>query len=463
MEEAKKQSKISGGGASPRADLRREIDRIALDRTELESHWLPFTDNKTFKDEPRLIARAEGMYLWNHRGERLLDGSAGLFTSAAGHCRAEITAAVAEQLAELDYMPSFMRSHPRSFEAANRLSEILPAPIGHVFFCNSGSEAVDTAMKIALQYYVARGEGHRNMFVTRDRAYHGVNVGGTALSGIAGNRQAFGSLMPGIAHMRATWDPEQRFTRGQPAKGAELADDLLRAVQTHGAHRIAACFVEPIAGSTGVLVPPVGYLERLREICDEYGILLVFDEVITGFGRTGEAFAADSFGVVPDILTMAKALTNGAQPMGAVAVRDWIYQSVVRAQPDDVVEFAHGYTFSAHPAACAAAIATLEIYQRERLFERARDMSAYFLDSLFSLQNLPAVTDIRGYGMLVGFDVAPDGEPGMRGQRLQRRLFDAGLHVKMTGDSAIVAPPLTVEKEHIDAMCEILRETLKTV
>jgi beta-alanine--pyruvate transaminase len=453
-----------GGAGNPGRAGAKPADAVAgIGRSELESHWLPFTDNKTFKDDPRLVVKAQGMYLWNHRGDRLLDGSAGLFTSAAGHCRAEISAAVSAQLAELDYMPSFQRSHPRSFEAANLLSAMLPDPFNHVFFCNSGSEAVDTAMKMALQYHLCRGEGARNLFVSRDRAYHGVNMGGTALSGIVRNRQAFATAVSGVAHMRSTWDPDQRFSKGQPAKGRELADDLLRVVQTHGAERIAACFVEPIAGSTGVLVPPVGYLDRLREICDDHGILLVFDEVITGFGRTGAAFAADSFQVLPDIITLAKALTNGVQPMGAVAVRDEIYDTVTQASPDDVVEFAHGYTFSAHPAACAAAIATLELYRREKLFERARDMSPYFLDAMFSLQNLPAVADIRGYGMLVGFDVAPDGAPGARGQRLQKRLFDAGLHVKTTGDAVILAPPLIVETEQIDEMCEILRETLKTL
>jgi beta-alanine--pyruvate transaminase len=439
----------SGLGGGSRADL---------SRAELENHWLPFTDNKTFKDNPRLVVRGEGVYLWNQRGERLLDGSAGLFTSALGHCRQEITEAVSTQLAELDYIPSFLRSHPRSFEAANLLTRILPDPINHVFFTNSGSESVDTAMKIVLQYQLARGQAQRDVFVTRDRAYHGVNVGGTALSGIARNRQAFGSLVPGIVHMRDTWDADQCFSRGQPARGGvDLADDLLRAVRTHGPDRIAACFVEPVAGSTGVLVPPVGYLERLREICDEFDILLVFDEVITGFGRTGAAFGADSFGVTPDIMTMAKALTNGAQPMGAVAVRDDIYHTV------DAVEFAHGYTFSAHPAACAAAIAALGIYERDRIFERAGEMSAYFLDSVFALQNLPVVVDIRGYGMLAGFDVAAEGAPGLRGMRLQRALFDAGLHIKTTGDAAILAPPLVIEKSQIDEMCEILRDVLKSI
>ncbi|MBT4159753.1 MAG: aminotransferase class III-fold pyridoxal phosphate-dependent enzyme [Gammaproteobacteria bacterium] len=432
-----------------------------LVREELESHWLPFTDNKTFKDDPRLVVKGEGMFLWNQHGDRLLDGCSGLFTCAAGHCREEITRAVSEQLQQLDYMTSFLRSHPRSFEAANKLTAILPEPINHVFFCNSGSEAVDTAIKIAQQYHACRGEGHRNIFVSRHRAYHGVNIGGTSLSGLAKNRQGFNGVMPGVVHMRSTWDEEQRFSIGQPLhRGRELADDLYHFVQTYGANNIAACFIEPVAGSTGCLVPPVGYLERIREICDEYGILLVMDEVITGFGRTGAPFAADAFGVNPDIVTLAKALTNGAQPMGAVAVRDEIYETVVDAYPDGVVELAHGYTYSAHPAACAAAIATLDIYEKESLFERAGEMSEYFLNSIFALQNLGTVTDIRGLGLFAGIDVEPEGAAGAKGNLLQKRLFDAGLHIKTTGDSVLIAPPLIVEKEQIDEMCEILKQEL---
>lgn len=441
-----------------------EIAGIELTRGDLENHWMPFTDNKTFKDDPRIIVKGEGVYLWNHHGERVIDASGGLFLSAAGHCRPEITKAVAEQLAVLDYSPGFLRGHPGSFEVANKLAAILPDPINHVFFCNSGSESVDTAIKMALAYHVSRGEASRTMFVSRHRAYHGVNIGGTSLSGLVKNRMGFGALMPGVVHMRSTWDENQVFSMGQPLhRGPELADDLLNAVQTYGAHNIAACFIEPIAGSTGALVPPVGYLERVREICDEHGILLIFDEVITGFGRTGSAFASQEFNVTPDILTMAKALTNGAQPMGAVAAKDEIYQTVVDASPADTVEFAHGYTYSAHPAACAAASATLDIYAREKLFERAKELSPYFLESVFSLQNLPAVTDIRGYGMFAAIEVAPDGAPGARGNTLQKRLFDAGIHLKNTGDAALLAPPLVSEKSHIDEICEVLRQELARI
>lgn len=434
---------------------------MGLARAELESHWIPFTDNKSFKDDPRLLVKGEGVHLWNQHGDKLLDGVSGLFTTAAGHCRPEITEAVAAQLAQLDYIPSFLRSHPRSFELANKLVPLFPADMNHVFFCNSGSEAVDSAMKIALQYHASRGEGGRNVFVSRDRAYHGVNIGGTSLSGLMKNRQGFNAMVPGVVHMRSTFDPEQRYSMGQPLlRGEELADDLLRIVQTHGAKSIAACFIEPIAGSTGVLVPPVGYLERIRELCDEHEILMVMDEVLTGFGRTGAAFASDAFGVVPDIMTMAKALTNGAQPMGAVAVQDEIYETVVNAHPRDVIELAHGYTYSAHPAACAAAIATLDIFEKEKLFDRAAEMSAYFLESVFSLQNLGMVTDVRGYGMLAGFDIASEGAPGVRGNLLQKRLFDAGLHIKTTGDAGMIAPALIVEKEQIDEMVEILKQEL---
>ena len=297
--------------------LHRETD-MDFTNDMLEQHWLPFTPNRDFKREPRLFVRASGMYYWSQNGDKILDGSSGLFTTAAGHCRPEIAKAVNEQLQTLDFTPSFMRSHPGAFQLANAVAALTPKDLGHVFFCNSGSEAVDTAIKIALAYHLARKEAQRTYLVSRERAYHGVNIGGTALSGMVRNREAFGALMPGILHLRHTLLPQNRLTQGMGAHGAELADDLLRFVQLVGEKRIAAVFVEPIAGGTGVIVPPRGYLERLREICDRFGILLVFDEVICGFGRTGQPFAANSFGVLPDIITMAKALTNGAQPMGAV-------------------------------------------------------------------------------------------------------------------------------------------------
>ena len=428
---------------------------------KMESHWLPFMDNKTFKTDPRVVTRASGVELWNHRGERVLDAASGLFTTPAGHCREEIADAVSAQLRNLDYMPSFLRGHPGSFEAADRLVSILPNGLDHVFFCNSGSESVDTAMKMALAYHNARGEGSRDVFVSRERAYHGVNLGGTALAGIVRNRQDYSVGLPTVVHMRSTWSEDARFTPGQAPGGADLADDLLRAVKLHGPKRIAACFVEPIAGSTGVLVPPEDYLPRLRAICDEYGILLVFDEVITGFGRTGAPFGAHAFDVKPDIMTMAKALTNGAIPMGAVACRSDIYQTCLDAYGDHVVEFAHGYTYSAHPVACAAAIATLSLYEHERLFDRAAELSPKFQEKMFSLSNVPGVTDVRGYGMLAGIDVETKGAPGARGHLLQRMLFDAGLHLKTTGDAAIVAPAFVMTDDQLEEMTDILRDTLK--
>ncbi|MGE3967447.1 MAG: aspartate aminotransferase family protein [Dongiaceae bacterium] len=426
----------------------------------LENHWLPFTANRDFKQEPRLLVKGEGVYYWNHKGEKLIDGSSGLFCCAAGHARKEIAAAVGKQLLELDYGPPFQLAHPASFELARKVAALTPDGLDYVFFCNSGSEAIDTAIKIALAYHRAKGEGQRTRFVSRERAYHGVNIGGVSLSGMVRNRETFGAVMPGVVHLRHTWMPENRFQRGQPEKGAELADDLQRFVDLYGATSIAACFVEPIAGSTGVLVPPKGYLERLRKICDANGILLVFDEVICGFGRTGKAFAAQSFGVTPDIITMAKALTNGAQPMGAVAVSDRIYGTVVDHAPAQAVELFHGYTYSAHPAACAAGLAALAIYEKEGLFERAASLSTYFLDAVWSLKGIPAITDIRGYGMLAGIDLAPAEKPGARGLDATKRLFNAGLHIKFTGDAGIIAPPFVAEKSHIDQLVDLLRKVL---
>ena len=426
----------------------------------LENHWMPFTANRDFKADPRLMVKGEGIYYWDHKGGKIIDGSSGLFCSAAGHCRPEIADAVSAQLRENDCTPPFQCGLPGSFELAAKVSSLMPDGINHVFFTNSGSESIDTALKIAMAYHRARGEGQRTRFVSRERAYHGVNIGGTSLGGMVKNRETFSGLMPSIVHMRHTWLEKNRFAKGQPEHGAELAEDLQRAVETYGGSTIAACFIEPIAGSTGVLVPPKGYLERLREICDTHGILLVFDEVICGFGRTGKAFAAQSFGVTPDIITMAKALTNGALPMGAVAVDDEIYDTVVNAAPENAVELFHGYTFSGHPTACAAGLAALEIYEKENLFERAAELSPYFLDQVYSLQDLNAVTDIRGYGLIAGFDVATGDAHGQRGHQLQKDLFWSGLHVKCSGDTGFIAPAFVAEMEHIDQIVGILREKL---
>jgi beta-alanine--pyruvate transaminase len=428
----------------------------------LEQHWMPFTANREFKNAPRLVTKSEGMYLWNQNGDRLIDGSSGLFNVAAGHGRKEIADAVYAQMQQNDYTMSFGLGHPTSYALAAKLAKILPEPFNHVFFTNSGSESVDTALKIAMAYHRARGEGQRLRFVSRERAYHGVNMGGVSLSGMVRNRETFPVVMPNIVMLRHTWNPEELFVRGQPKTGAELADDLQRFCDTYGGATIAAVFVEPVAGSTGTLVPPKGYLERLRQICDRHGILLVFDEVITGFGRTGAPFAAQKFGVMPDIITMAKALTNGAIPMGAVGVRDEIYETVTEAAPENAIEFFHGYTYSGHPAACAAGLATLQIYEDEGLFEKAEKMSGYFLDAIWSLKDIGIVRDLRGIGMIAGVELHPlEGKPGARGTEMQKRMFWNGCHVKWTGDTAIVAPSFIAEKSHIDEIVDCLRKTLK--
>ena len=429
----------------------------------LDEYWMPFTPNRDFKHDPKMVVRAEGMYYWNDRGDKIIDASSGLFCVAAGHCRKEIADAVSRQLRELDFSAPFLRGHPKQFELATRVAELTPGDLNRIFFVNSGSEAIDTAMKVALAYHQARGQGGRNMFVSRERAYHGVNFGGVSLSGLVNNRRRFGPTLPGIAHMRHTHLPDNVFTHGEGTHGAELADDLQRFVNLYGAENIAACFVEPIAGSTGCLVPPKGYLKRLREICDLHGILLVFDEVITGFGRTGQAFAAQSFDVTPDLMTMAKALTNAAQPMGAVAISERIHDTIFAAAQEGAIEFFHGYTYSGHPAACAAGLATLDIYKNEGLFERGRALSPYFLDAIFSLKDVGVLADIRGYGMMAAIELQSDGVAGRRGHAFQKELFDNGLHLKTTGDTAIIAPPLIAEKAHIDTIVEILRATLATV
>jgi beta-alanine--pyruvate transaminase len=433
------------------------------ERTSRAPYWVPFTPNRSFKQQPRLLTRAEGMYFWDARGERLLDGCSGLFCCALGHGRREIIDAISRQFAELDFGPPFQYSHPRAFELAGLLAEITPADLERIFFTNSGSEAVDTAMKIALLYHHSRGEGQRQRFVSRERAYHGMNFGGVALSGMVKNRESFGAGLPGVLHMRHTWQEANRFSPGQGEHGAELADDLQRFVDLHGAHTIAACFVEPIAGSTGILVPPRGYLERLREICDRFGILLVFDEVITGFGRTGGAFAADAFGVVPDMITLAKGLTNGAVPMGAVAVRNGVYQQITEAASEGAIEFFHGYTYSAHPLACAAGIATQKIYREEGIFERVAGLASHFQERVFELCKLPVAKDIRGYGLLAGIDLEPGEVPGARGALALQRFFDAGLVVRITADTLILAPALVAEPEQLDRICEITAQVLASL
>ena len=429
----------------------------------LDHHWLPFTANRSFKTAPRIIASADGIHYRDERGNQLIDGVSGLFSTPAGHGRPEIADAIAQQAKKLDFVPPFQFAHPDGFRLAEAVAALLPKGLDRVFFVGSGSEAVDTALKGAISYHRARGQGGRTRFVGRERAYHGVNFGGLSVGGMAANRQALGLGIPGVSHIRHTWPGPGGFSRGQAAEGADLANDLQRAVDLYGADTIAAVIVEPISGSTGVLVPPVGYLERLRAIADAHGILLIFDEVVTGFGRTGKPFAAETFGVTPDIVTMAKALTNGTVPMAAVAFRREIYEAVTDAAAQDAIEFLHGYTWSGHPVATAAALAALRIYRDEGLFERAAALSQPFLDAVFSLQDLPVVTDIRGFGLLAGIDLAPDGRPGKRGFAVLRALFEAGLVVRVTADTVILAPPFIATPSDLGRIVDVLRGVLSRI
>ncbi len=427
-------------------------------------HWMPFTANKQFHDAPRIIARAEGVHYWNTAGEKLLDSVSGLYTTPAGHGRREIRDAVARQLEELDYAPAFQFGVPGSFRLATELAQMLPAGLNRVFFAGSGSEAVESALKVAIQYHRVRGQGQRQRIIGRARGYHGVNFGGWSVGGMVKNREAFGLGLPGVAHMRHTHIPENRFQMGQGEHGGvDLADDLQRLIDLHGADTIAACIVEPIAGSTGVLVPPKGYLERLREICTKHGILLIFDEVICGFGRTGAPFAADAFGVVPDMLTMAKAITNGNIPMAAVAVREDVQQAILDAAGPEAVEFFHGYTYSAHPVACAAALATLKIFREDDLFARGAALAPKFLERIAALRDVPIVIDTRGFGLLGAVDLAPEGGPGKRGFAVLRRAFEQGLVLRVAGDTVIFAPLFITTDDQLDEMFDKLRKVLATV
>jgi beta-alanine--pyruvate transaminase len=427
----------------------------------MQPFWMPFTPNKEFKSEPKMFARAKGMYFYTPDGREVIDASAGLFCVAAGHCRDEIAEAVYEQLQTLDFTAPFLRAHSKAFELAQRVAHYTPEGMDRIFFVNSGSEAVDTAMKMALAYHRSKGQSQRQIFISRERAYHGVNMGGVALSGMVNNRRSFGVGLAGVYHMRHTALPENKFVKGQPETGADLADDLQRFCTTYGGENIAAVFVEPAAGSFGCLPPPKGYLNKLRQICDQHGILLVFDEVITGWGRMGANFGAQAFGVTPDLMTMAKAITNGAQPMGAVAAKTEIYDTITQAGPAKGVEFFHGYTYSAHPASCAAGLAMMDIFAKDRLIERAAAMSPKFIDAIHSLQDCPIVTDIRTIGFMAAVDVAVDGTPGARGHEAQKRLYDAGLNLKSTGDALIIAPPMICEDSHLDEIITKLRGVLK--
>jgi beta-alanine--pyruvate transaminase len=424
-------------------------------KDDLSTWWMPFTANRQFKAAPMLVARAEGMHYFTPEGRPVLDGAAGLWCVNAGHGRREIVEAVSSAITELDYAPPFKIGHPSAFRAADALKGVLPAGFNNVFFVNSGSEAAETALKIARAYHVARGERERVWLVGRERSYHGVNFGGISVGGIPHNKIAFGPLLREVDHLRHTHDPERNaFSRGQPEHGAEFADDLLRIIDEHGAEMIAAVIVEPMAGSTGVLPPPKGYLERLRALCSEHGILLIFDEVITGFGRLGAPFAAQRFGVQPDMITMAKGMTNGAIPMGGVAVQSHVYEALMQG-PLETIELFHGYTYSGHPAASAALIATLQIYAREKLFERARELETYWADAVHSLRQSSNVADVRNIGLVGGIELAPvEGRPGMRGNDVYRRAFEEGLLVRVTGDTIALSPPLIISEEQIDELVE---------
>lgn len=435
-----------------------------LGTNDLEPFWMPFTANRQYKKAPRLLVRAEGMYYTSDDGRRVLDGTSGLWCVNAGHCRPQIVEAVRKQVGELDFAGNFQMGHPRAFECAAKLVNIAPRGFDHVFFTNSGSESVETALKMALAYHRAKGNGTKVRLVGRERAYHGVNFGGTSVGGIPNNRKMFGALLAGVDHLRHTHDPARNaFSRGQPEHGAELADDLERLVALHDASTIAAVIVEPVACSTGVLVPPKGYLKRLAAICARHDILLIFDEVITAFGRLGTPFAADYFDISPDIITTAKALTNGTVPMGAVLVKKHIHDAFMTV-PEETIDFFHGYTYSGHPVACAAAIATLDLYKEEELLTRAAELAPYWQEAVHALKGLPYVIDIRNIGLIgaVEFEPIPEA-PGRRAHARFVEAFNRGLLTRATGDIIALSPPLIIDKREIDRLFDIFSGVLKSV
>ena len=440
---------------------------MALNRTsipnDLSAFWMPFTANRQFKNNPRMLVAAKDMHYTTADGRQVLDGTAGLWCCNAGHGRPKIVEAIAGQAAQLDYAPAFQMGHPLAFELANRLRDMAPDPFEHVFFTNSGSEAVDTALKIALAYHKARGEGGRTRLIGRERGYHGVGFGGISVGGIVNNRKYFGTMLTGVDHLPHTHLPQNAFSRGQPEHGAHLADDLERIVALHGAETIAAVIVEPMAGSTGVLLPPKGYLEKLRSICTKHGILLIFDEVITGFGRLGSPFGADHFGVMPDMMTTAKGLTSGVIPMGAVLATAEIHDAFMQG-PDHLIELFHGYTYSGNPIASAAGIATLETYREEGLFQRAADIAPYWQEALHSLRGLPHVIDIRNMGLIGAIELEPiAGEPTKRAFDAFLKAYDKGILIRTTGDIIALSPPLIIEKDHIDTLIGTLADILKSL
>ncbi|WP_246739543.1 aminotransferase class III-fold pyridoxal phosphate-dependent enzyme [Martelella sp. HB161492] len=435
----------------------------AIANQTLDDYWMPFTANRAFKADPRILARAEGVHYWNDRGEKLIDGVSGLFTTPAGHGRREIAEAIAAQVTALDFAPPFQFGTPGAFRLATEIARLTPDGMNKIFFGNSGSEAVESAIKIAIQYHRRRGEAQRQRIVGREKAYHGVNFAGWSVGGMVKNREQFGLGMPGVSHIRHTQQDFSVKTTGQAETGADLADDLQRQIDLYGADTIAACIVEPISGSVGILVPPKGYLEHLRKICSDNGILLIFDEVITGFGRTGKAFAAQSFGVTPDLMTMAKAITNGNIPMAAVAVKDTIYHQIVDNSPD-AIEFLHGYTWSASPIACAASMATLKIYRDEDLFARAEAASSGFLARVEDLAaTMPVVTGVRGYGLLAGIDLAQGEKPGSRGFATLKALYAAGAVLRVTNDTIILAPSFIMTDSDYDHLFDTLKSVLSAI
>ncbi len=447
--------------------LTEELSRTVTAPNNLEAFWMPFTSNRHFKLEPRLIAGAKDMHYTSIDGRQILDATAGLWCCNAGHGRPRIVEAVQQQVADLDFAPNFQFSHPKAFELASRLATLFPGDLDYAFFTNSGSESVDTALKIALAYQRARGEGTRTRLIGRERGYHGVGFGGMSVGGMVKNRMWFGSLLTGVDHLPHTLDLERNaFSRGQPAHGAELADELERLVALHDASTIAAVIVEPVAGSIGVYPPPKGYLERLRAITEKYGILLIFDEVITGFGRLGKGSAAEYFGVQPDLVTTAKGLTSGVVPMGAVMASKTIYDTIVGGSADErAIELFHGYTYSAHPMACAAALATLETYREENLFARAAELAPRWEEALHSLKGLPNVIDIRNIGLMGAIELSPRaGKPGARAyDAMCKGFFDHDIMIRITADTLALSPPLIVTKDQIDEIVERVGKVIRAV
>jgi beta-alanine--pyruvate transaminase len=432
---------------------------------DLEALWLPFTPNRAFKKRPRLISRSKDMHYYTPEGRAILDATAALWCCNAGHNRPHIVEAIQRQAAELDFSPTFQFAHPQAFTLSARLAAMAPGDLDHVFLTNSGSEAVDTALKIAIAYHNVRGQGSRQRLIGRERAYHGVGFGGISVGGIVNNRKFFGSLLAGVDHLPTTYNRErQAFTKGEPEWGEHLADDLERIVALHDASTIACVIVEPMAGSTGVLPPPKGYLQKLRAICDKYAILLIFDEVITGFGRLGAAFAAERYGVIPDMITFAKGVTSGTVPMGGVIVRKSIYDAFMKG-PEHAIELFHGYTYSAHPLACAAGLATLDVYRDEKLFERAKKLEPKWYDAIMTLKSLPNVLDIRCVGLTGGIDLAPaSGGVGARGYAAVEYSFhEAGIMIRISGDTIELMPPLILSENQIDEIVEKVGQTIKAV